>query len=75
MFFSGFAQDSLSTFKEILESLDMVQTELGASKISSNIVSKLKNTMSDCHAAEKLFNELLYEYQVDILSDIVDCLT
>ena len=42
--FSGSAQDTLSTFKEILEDLDTVQTELGASKVSSKIVSKLKNT-------------------------------
>lgn len=70
--FSGSAQDSLNTFKEILEDLDTVQTELGASQVSSKIVSKLKNTMSDRHAAEKLFNELLSEYRVDILPDVVD---
>lgn len=70
--FSGSAQDSLSKFKEILEDLDTVQTELGASKVSSTIVSKLKNTMSNRHAAEKLFNNLLSEYRADILPDVVD---
>ena len=54
--FSGSAQDTLDTLKEILEDLDMVQKQIGGAKVSSKIVSKFKNTMSDCHAAEKLFN-------------------
>lgn len=70
--FSGSAEDSLSTFKEILEDIDTVQKELGTSCTSSVILSKLKNTMSDRHAAEKLFNELLSEYRADILPDVVD---
>ena len=65
--FSGAAQDTLDTLKEILEDLDIVHRELGCTEVSSMIVSKLKNTMSDRHAAEKLFNQMLSEYRADIL--------
>ena len=61
--FSGAAKDTLDTFKEILEDLDIVHRELGYTDISLRIVSKLKNTMSDRHAAEKLFNQMLSEYR------------
>ena len=36
------------------------------------IVSKIKNTMSDRHAAEKLFNELLENYRKDILPVVTE---
>ena len=39
--------------------------------MSSSIVAKIKNTMSDRHAAEKLFNKLLANYRSEILPDIV----
>ena len=39
--------------------------------MSSTIISKLKNTMSDRHAAEKLFSTILAEYRASILPDIV----
>ena len=68
--FSGAAKDTLDTFKEILEDLDIVHRELGYTDISLRIVSKLKNTMSDRHAAEKLFNQMLSEYRADILLDV-----
>ena len=68
--FSGAAQDTLDTLKEILEDLDIVHRELGCTEVSSMIVSKLKNTMSDRHAAEKLFNQMLSEYRADILPDV-----
>ena len=58
--------------EEIMEDLDIVQNKLGTSTVSSKIVSKLKNAMSDCHAAEKPFNELLSEYRVGILPDVVE---
>ena len=54
--FSGSAQSTLDTLVEILEDLDVVRKELGEGSVSSIIISKLKNTMSDRHAAEKLFN-------------------
>ena len=43
--FSGSAQDSLTTLKQIMEDLDIVQKELGTSAVSSKIVSKLKNNI------------------------------
>lgn len=57
--FSTSAKDTLVTFKEILEDLDDVQYTLGKDAVSAKIISKIKNTMSDRHAAEKLSNELL----------------
>ena len=54
--FLCFAQTTLDTMKEILEDLDMVQKALGEQCNSKRIVTLIKNTMSDRHAAEKLFN-------------------
>ena len=50
----------------------MVQKQIGGAKVSSKMVSKFKNTMSDRHAAEKLFNELLAGYRVDVLPEVVN---
>ena len=69
--FSGSAQSTLDTLLEILEDLDCVQKELGKASVSSTIVAKLKNTMSDRHAAEKLFATVLSDYRANILPDIV----
>ena len=71
LMFSGSAQNTLNTLKEILEDLDMVQKQLNGSKVSSPILAKTKNTMSDSHVAEKLFYELLVYYRSEILPDIV----
>ena len=49
----------------------MVQREIGGAKVSSMIISKLKNIMSDRHAAEKLFNELLADYRAEILPKVL----
>ena len=65
--FSGAAKDTLETLKKILDDLDSVQLALGRDSVSAKIVAKIKNTMSDRHAAEKLFNELLEDYRRDIL--------
>ena len=70
--FSGAAKDTLETLKEILTDLDSVQLALGKDSASSVIISKIKNTMSDRHSAEKLFNQLLEEYRKDILPDITE---
>ena len=66
--FSGSAQNTLETLKEILDNLDMVHKQMGQDNVSSKIISKLKNTISDRNAAEKLFNELLAEYKADIIT-------
>ena len=68
--FSGSSQNTLDTLREILDDLDAVQKELGSSQVSGKIVSKLKNSMSDRHAAEKLFNTLLAEYRAEILPHV-----
>ena len=69
--FSGSAKNTLEVLNEILEDLDMVQEQLGQAKVSSKIISKLKNTMSDHHAAEKLFNQLLADYRTEILPEVM----
>lgn len=69
--FSGSAQNTLETLIEILDDLDVVRKEIGECDVSSKIVSKLKNTMTDRHAAEKLFANILADYRADILPDIV----
>ena len=40
--------------------------------MSANIVKKIKNTMSDRHSAEKLFNELLHDYREDLLPTVAE---
>ena len=40
--------------------------------MSSKIVMQIKNTMSDRHAAEKAFNELLFDFRADILPTIAE---
>ena len=59
--FSSSAANTLDTFKEILDDIDSVQQAIGK---SAKVVSKIKNTISDRHSAEKLFNELLHDYRV-----------
>lgn len=56
--FSGSAQDTLETLKEILDDIDSVQLALGKNAVSAKVVAKIKNT-SDRHAAEKLFNQFM----------------
>ena len=70
--FSGSAQDTLDTLKEILDDIDSVHSALGRSAASSKIISSLKNTMSDRHAAEKLFNAMLHDYRVEVLPIIAE---
>ena len=57
--FSGSVQNTLDTLLEILDDLDVVCKEIGQASVSSSIIMKLKNTMSDRHAAEKLFSRVL----------------
>jgi len=69
--FSGSAQSTLDVFTEILDDLNIVSRELGDSDVSQKLVLKLKNTISDRHAAEKLFSQLLQEYRKDVLPNVV----
>ena len=43
--FSGSALDTLETLKEILHDIDNVQLAIGKTEKSSEIVSRIKNTM------------------------------
>lgn len=70
--FSGSSDNTLDTLKEILDDLDVVQNQLGNSAVSSIILSKIKNTMSDRHAAEKLFNRVLEDFRADVLPLVVE---
>ena len=67
--FSGSASNSLETFKEILTDLDDINAALGKNAVSTKILLKIK--MSDRHAAEKLFNDMLHDYRVEILPTVV----
>jgi len=69
--FSGSTQSMLDTFTEIRDDLNIVSRELGDSGVSQKLVLKLKNKMSDRHAAEKLFSQFLQEYRKDMLPDFV----
>ena len=68
IFFSGLAQNTLETLKEILDDLDVVRKELGDSAVSAKIIQEIKNTM---HAAENLLCEILSDYRADILPAVV----
>lgn len=49
----------------------MVGKELGQPAASAKIIQKVKNTISDRHAAEKLFCDILSEYRAEILPSVV----
>ena len=70
--FSGSAANTLDTFKEILDDIDSVQQAIGKDAVSAKVVSKIKNTMSDRHSAEKLFNELLHDYRAELLPTVAE---
>lgn len=70
--FSGSAEDTLGTLKEILDDIDSIHTALGKDTASAAIVAKLKNTMSDRDSAEKLFNDMLHDFRADVLPTVVE---
>ena len=64
---------TLDTLLEILDDLDVVRRKISQSKVSDKnlIIAKIKNTMSDRHAAEKIFAHVLADYRQTILPDVV----
>ena len=63
------SKTTLDTFKEIIQ--DICQS--GSNTLSSNeLISKIKNTMSDQAATEKCFNDLFCDYRKEILPVAVD---
>ena len=45
----------------------MIWTQASGASLSNNIMYKIKNTMSDTHAAEKLFCNLLTDYREHLM--------
>ena len=60
----------MDTLLEILDDLDVVRQKISQSEVSSRIIAKIKNTMSDRHSANKLFSQILSEYREGILPDV-----
>ena len=58
--------------EEILDDIDCVQQALGKDTASSKIIAKIKNTMSDRHSAEKLFNDLIHDFRAGVLPTIIE---
>lgn len=70
------AKTTLDTFHEILEDINDV-CSLREEKNDQNnkgykILSGIKNTMSDKASTEKKFNELLEEYRLNILPNVIE---
>ena len=63
------ANDTLSTFKELLHDLDDVQEETDAGK---KILTNIKNTMSDRAATELKWHELLNVHRKEVLPSMVE---
>ena len=52
--------------------IDSVQLALGKNAVSAKVVAKIKNTMLDRHATEKLFNELLHDFQAEVFPAVAE---
>ena len=70
------AKTTLGTFKEILSDIDDVcnkiyEKEHGPMHVGYQILSNIRDTMSDRASTEKCFNELLEEYRKSILPDVI----
>ena len=65
----GTAQTTLNTFLDILTQLSNTSS---SNQSVNEILAKIKNTISDRHAAQKKFNTLLKDYRQDILPDIIE---
>ena len=64
---TGSANQTLSTFKQILEDIELV----AGAGVGEKIVGHIKNTMSDRHVVQKNFNSLLEDYRLQILPLVV----
>ena len=70
--FSVSAKNTLETFEEILDDIDCVQQALVKDAASSKIVAKSKNTITERHSAEILYNELIFDCRAKILLTITE---
>ncbi|MDD9818298.1 MAG: hypothetical protein OXU61_09225 [Gammaproteobacteria bacterium] len=71
---SGSAKSMLNKMKEIVDDLS-VSASTSSDKntqVASEIVARIKSTTSDRASTEKSFNELLADYQVEILPLVVE---
>ena len=62
---SGAAQVTLDTLESILQNFSQTAAHHGYSNAGQDIVTKIKNTMSDRASAQKSFNHLLAEYRAN----------
>ena len=60
------ADDTLSTFKEVLQDIDDAKAE-SQKDVAKKILGHIKNTMSDRAATEVLWHEMLSTYRTEIL--------
>lgn len=65
------SQTTLDTFKEIIQEICQSASNTLSSK---ELISKIKNTMSDQAATEKCVNDLFCDYRKEILPVVVDSL-
>ena len=64
---SGAAQATLEALQDILEDLSQSAAQQGYSNAGKDIVTKIKNTMSDRASTQKSFNHILEEYRASTL--------
>ena len=64
---TGSAEVTLHTFKQIISDLSLI----AGKKCGDAIITKIKNTMSDCHVVQKNFNTLLEDYRADVLPSVI----
>ncbi len=68
---SGSATETLDVLDRIIGELDDICEQAGgANSQGKQIVTTIKNTMSDRHSAEKKFSSLLEDYRAEILAKV-----
>ena len=68
----GDASTVLDVLKEIVNDVCKIGESDDVSEKVKKAVVNVKNTMSDRHAVQKKFNELLYEYRMSVLPDVIE---
>ena len=65
---TGSAQQTLDALKQILSDLEFVVGK----GVQTSLLSKIKNTLSDRHIVEKKFKNLLEDFRLEILPDVIN---
>ena len=66
------ADDTLSTFKEVLQDIDDKKRADDTSDVAKKILKNIQNTMSDRAATEMKWHEMLENYRRNILPEVVE---